>query len=161
MDNNVILSEIADVLNMRMAALDSWSWGSSVSVEQKRHINGGYNIHMHEDLLQAIFLQHIGVQWSVFFKSALRKFRNHEDGCWESNALDLPLEEERRISYYLGPMSRKKSLQSHRRLRYRLNYFLTQLMGSENDHLVVVDGQAEADYGSARRSTGGRHLGSN
>jgi hypothetical protein len=156
MSNNVILSEIADVLNMRMAALDSWSWGSGVSVEQKRQINGTYDVHMHEDLLQAIFLQHIGVQWSVFFKSSLRVFRKYDGGCWESNALNLPLEEQRRISYYLGPMTRKKSLQAHRSLQYRLNYFLTQLMGSQDDHLVVEDGQVEADYGSVRHSTGGK-----
>ena len=154
--NNVILSEVADVLNMRMAAFDTWSWGSGISVEQKRQINGTYDIHTHEDLLQAIFLQHIGVEWSVFFKQSLRSFRKCDDGCWESNAVNMSLEEERRISYYLGPMSRKKSLQAHRSMGYRLNYFLTQLMASQDDHQRVEEGQAEADYAQGRRSTGGK-----
>lgn len=69
--NGVILAEIADVLNMRMASLQRWSWGEHVPLEQRRHMNGSYSIHMHEDLLQAIFLHYIGIKWSVFFKGAL------------------------------------------------------------------------------------------
>lgn len=53
----VILAEIADVLNMRIAALDSWTWGTGVLLEQRRKISGVYSVLMHEDLLQAIFLQ--------------------------------------------------------------------------------------------------------
>lgn len=57
MGNRIILSEIADVLNMRLSAPESWNWeASGVSVEQRRNINGGFSIHMHEDLLQAVFL---------------------------------------------------------------------------------------------------------
>lgn len=44
--NPVILTEIADVLNMRMTALDNWSWGLQVSVEQRRKLNGTYSIHL-------------------------------------------------------------------------------------------------------------------
>jgi hypothetical protein len=71
LSNGVILAEIADVLNMRMASLQRWSWGEHVPLEQRRHLNGSYSIHMHEDLLQAIFLHYIGIKWSVFFKGAL------------------------------------------------------------------------------------------
>lgn len=44
--NQIILTEVADVLNMRIAALDKWSWGTSVPVEQRRKISGAYSMHM-------------------------------------------------------------------------------------------------------------------
>lgn len=60
-----ILTELCDILNMRMAALDRWTWGPQVLVEQRRKINGEFSIHFDPDLLQAIFLHYIGVQWYV------------------------------------------------------------------------------------------------
>lgn len=76
-NNKIILAEIADVLNMRLAALDSWSWGEEgVLLERQRKISGVYNFLVHEDLLQAIFLQYIGVRWSVFLQRDLREFRD-------------------------------------------------------------------------------------
>jgi hypothetical protein len=44
--NQIILTEVADVLNMRIAALETWSWGTSVPMEQRRKISGVYNMHM-------------------------------------------------------------------------------------------------------------------
>jgi hypothetical protein len=39
----VILAEVADVLNMRIAAISTWSWEGDVPVEQRRHVNGAYH----------------------------------------------------------------------------------------------------------------------
>lgn len=61
--NDVILTEILDILNVRMAALDRWSWGEYVPLEQRRNLNGGFSVHFDPDLLQAIFLHHIGAHW--------------------------------------------------------------------------------------------------
>lgn len=109
-----ILSEIADVLNMRIAALENWTWGASVAVEQRRNITGAYRIHMHEDLLQAIFLQYVGVKWSVFFKKALGRLR-HSGGPWKSALADVPKIDKKRLRYYLGAVSTKQSVQYLRR----------------------------------------------
>lgn len=80
----MILAEVADVLNMRIAALDVWEWDSDgLPVEQRRHVTGKYHIYIEEDLLQAIFLQFIGVKWSVFFKKAFIEFSEY-DGAWKS-----------------------------------------------------------------------------
>lgn len=35
LSNPTILAEMADVLNMRLAALSTWSWGESVVLEQQ------------------------------------------------------------------------------------------------------------------------------
>jgi hypothetical protein len=39
----VILAEVADVLNMCMAAISTWSWDGEVPVEQRRHATGAYH----------------------------------------------------------------------------------------------------------------------
>lgn len=39
----VILTEVADVLNMRIAAISTWSWEGEVPVEQRRHVTGAYH----------------------------------------------------------------------------------------------------------------------
>jgi len=87
--SNVILAEVADVLNMRLAALDSWEWGGDgLPVEQRRHVTGKYHIYIEEDLLQAIFLQFIGIKWSVFFKRVFIEFSEFE-GAWKSLRVSL------------------------------------------------------------------------
>jgi len=41
--SSVILAEVADVLNMRIAAISTWSWEGEVPVEQRRHVTGAYH----------------------------------------------------------------------------------------------------------------------
>ena len=65
LSNPVILNEVSDVLNLRMASLSTWSWGDQIQVEQRRRLNGSYRILLSEPLLQALLLQYIGVKWSV------------------------------------------------------------------------------------------------
>ncbi|EEU38042.1 uncharacterized protein NECHADRAFT_48219 [Fusarium vanettenii 77-13-4] len=136
--NHVILKEIADVLDMRISALGSWNWSSdAVPLEMRRKISGVYNVHLQEDLLNAIFLQYIGVKWSVFFKGVFQDFRDCED-AWKSTRADIPKIDKRRLGYYLGPLSDSPSLQSARTKIYNSKFFMTQLMdnleqGTEDD----------------------------
>lgn len=169
----VILAEIADVLNMRIAALDSWTWGTGVLLEQRRKISGVYSVLMHEDLLQAIFLQYVGVKWSVFFKQAFKDLRRSE-GAWKPLRADIPNVHAKRLEYYLGGLERSGSLQSLRRGLYRQRYFVSQLLDHEAQQIDIEEGEEEAEYGkfsvaqsaadsgvgrtkqTARKSTGGK-----
>ena len=141
--NNVILSEVADVLNMRMAALQSWSWGDEVVVEQRRQLNGTFNIYMHEDLLQAIFLQFIGVKWSVLFKRAFSEFRKTRD-VWDSPRKSLPVLDVKRRNYYLGIDPDRQNVQSERQSIYHKHYFVSRLLDSEEQGIVTEEGEEEA-----------------
>ncbi|KAM0275854.1 hypothetical protein ACHAQH_007326 [Verticillium albo-atrum] len=143
--NNIILTEIADVLNMRIAALQTWSWGDQVPLEQRRKISGVYRITMHEDLLQAIFLQHIGVRWSVFFKNAFREFRKAR-GAWISRTNTVSKIDKKKLRYYLGPINRGGCLQEERKKIYNKDYFLAQLLSSESQQKHAADGEEEADW---------------
>lgn len=145
LNNDVILSEIADVLNMRMAALDNWGWGTQVSVEQRRKLNGTYSIHLDEDLLQAIFLQFIGVKWSVFFKTTLKEFRNSRN-VWKQLGTKPSRPEKKRRQYYLGQQHSKNALHKLRAKEWRKSYFLFQLPDSEDQQLEVNEGEEEADF---------------
>jgi len=145
-NNEIILSEIADVLNMRMSALANWSWGSDgVPVEQRRKLNGRFDIFMHEDLLQAIFLQFIGTEWSVFFKTALSRFRRQ---AWKSNFKQISRVERKRREYYLGTQETEQVLARLRRRTYRRGYFLYHLLNSPEQEFEVGDGEEEADFGA-------------
>ncbi|KAI6766081.1 hypothetical protein HG530_007151 [Fusarium avenaceum] len=146
--NDMILKEIADVLNMRINALDSWTWNSEspVDVSIQRKISGIYNIHMHEDLLQAIFLQYIGVKWSVVLKQAFKAFR--DSGAWKAAGQDIPLEEKRRLGYYLGFNETSPSLQTERAKVNEERYFMAQLMNYEHEVTGAADGEEEAEYES-------------
>ncbi|KAK2678983.1 hypothetical protein RAB80_004164 [Fusarium oxysporum f. sp. vasinfectum] len=144
--NGMILKEIADVLNMRINALESWTWNSEtpVPVSMEKKISGVFNIHMHEDLLQAIFLQYIGVKWSVFFKRAFKGFR--DSGAWKSERQDIPRNDQRRLGYYLGPLSDSPCLQRERIKVNEERYFMAQLMNYEHEITGTADGEEEAEY---------------
>jgi len=44
LSNEVILGEIGDVLSMRLAALDRWTWGEQIPLEQRRKLNGSFSV---------------------------------------------------------------------------------------------------------------------
>ncbi|RYO76038.1 hypothetical protein DL766_009588 [Monosporascus sp. MC13-8B] len=149
-NNPIILSEIADVLNMRIAALDSWTWGDGggVPLEQQRRLSGIYNIVMHEDLLQALFLEYVGVKWSIFLKSALRAFCDTSASC-KVQGRDIPKTDLMRRQYYLGDQRTERSVQSLRNTIYRKHYFLSHLKDSEIQRNEASLGEEEAEYQAA------------
>jgi hypothetical protein len=99
--NSVVLNEIADVLNMRMATRSSWSWGEAQVVEPQRHLNGRYRFYPDEDLLQAIFIYYIGQQFAVRLRELLQDFVNYE-GVWKPDAKPVSKEDARRRRYFLN-----------------------------------------------------------
>ena len=146
-NNNVVLNELSDVLNMRMAALDNWSWGEEVLLEERRRVTGVFNIYMHEDLLQAIFLQYIGIKWSVFFKRAFGNFTKY-DGAWESVRKTIPKLDSQRRQFFLGTQKSSNSLQSRRQRIHKRDYFMFQLLDSELQEICTDDGDEEAEFES-------------
>ncbi|KAF3053126.1 hypothetical protein E8E11_009794 [Didymella keratinophila] len=147
LSNDVILTEIADVLNMRMEALDRWGWGDHVLLEQRRSIGGQFHVHMHEDVLQAIFLHYIGVKWSVFFKSAFLALRNNSK-AWNSNRPDMSKSDRVRRGYFLGNQGQNVcgNLDTKRSKIQRKRYFTNQLLDHVEQQVQHNEGEEEADY---------------
>ncbi|PVI02013.1 hypothetical protein DM02DRAFT_613202 [Periconia macrospinosa] len=155
--NDIILKEVADVLNMRMSALDRWTWGDFVPLEQRRQLNGTYSIHMHEDLLQAIFLHYIGCMWSSYFKGVFttsdkRLYPSGGDNGFDNgfdNAADvMPREDLLRRKYYLGKRALRTSpsLQNARVKRFKKDYFAHQLLDYPEQKIESKQGEEEADF---------------
>ena len=129
LQNKVVLAEIADVLNMRYASLDSWTWGDEgISVEPRKQLNGKYRVMMDEDILQAIFLHYIGLSWSVQVKAALRRIVQNKK-VWKRPEPPITRDEKHRREYFLGSASADstQSLASKKRDAYENDYFLAQL----------------------------------
>jgi ribosomal protein L12E/L44/L45/RPP1/RPP2 len=147
LSNNVILGEIGDVLSMRLRALDRWSWGDYVPLEQRRKLNGSYEIQMHEDVLQAIFLHYIGVKWSVFFKRAFRDIRRNN--AWNSHRAEIPKTDLMRRDYFLGKhfTQRYATLDGKRDELHRNRYFVYRLLDWDTQEVEVEEGEEEAEYG--------------
>ena len=81
-NNPPVLAELADVLNIKLDALDSWSWGdSAVSLEMRRHWNGEYRVFMDEEIVQALFLHFLGTKWAVHLKTVFRRL--FHSGAWK------------------------------------------------------------------------------
>jgi hypothetical protein len=145
-NNSVILSEIADVLNMRMSAIGNWTWGhDAIPVEQRRRLNGTYDLAMHEDLLQAIFLQYIGILFSVRFKDILKSFSKTKH-VWMSLGNNLSKTDRMRRKYYLGHESTKSSVSRQRRAKFRQDYFLSQLLDLPTQEIVRNEGEIEMEF---------------
>jgi hypothetical protein len=146
LSNDVILGEIGDVLSMRLAALDRWTWGDHVPLEQRRKLNGSFSIHMHEDVLQAIFLHYIGVKWSVFFKNAFLGIRNQD--AWRSSRTEVPKTDRMRRHYFLGRQWAKTdpTLEGERDITHRSRYFAHQLLDYDTQETEIEEGEEEAEY---------------
>lgn len=141
LSNDVILNELADVLNMRMIALDRWTWGEFVALEQRRKINGGWSIHMDAEVLQAIFLHYIGVKWSVFLKESFTKIRD-ESHAWKSNHAEIPKSHNLKRTHFLGHEGTLMyaNLEDKRSKMYRDSYFAHQLLDHEGQQVEVREG---------------------
>jgi hypothetical protein len=71
MDNKIVLKEFTDVIKMYVSSISNWSWpAEGIPLEMRRQLNGKYRVYMDEELLQAVFLQYVGVYWSEKFSSS-------------------------------------------------------------------------------------------
>ncbi|KAF3398337.1 hypothetical protein F1880_005960 [Penicillium rolfsii] len=149
--DDTVLTELSDVLNMRLARLHAWTWGLAVHVEQRRQMNGTYQIRMHEDLIQAIFLQYLGVKWSVFFKGALHEFRKTRH-YWKTLRSQVPAIDKKRREFFLDKCSDKPSVQFTKESIHREAYFVSQLLDNVFQIRKHEEGEEEASsWGHAKR----------
>ncbi|KAK1993790.1 hypothetical protein LX36DRAFT_233677 [Colletotrichum falcatum] len=147
--NEVVLSEIADVLNMRMQTRQTWAWDEPTVVEPRRQLNGRYRFYPDEDLLQAIFIHHVGKQWAVEMREALVEF-NQYVGVNKDAATPMTKEESRRWRYFTRMTNAAESptlVVNQLCKHYEEEVFLDQLPESvaEKRGGYGSDGKEEAD----------------
>ncbi|KDR78235.1 hypothetical protein GALMADRAFT_119220 [Galerina marginata CBS 339.88] len=123
LQNPTLLDEIASVLNMRMASLDSWAWPKEgILVEFRRHLNGKYRAFTDPEIIDALLLHHIGVAWQVKLKHALLRI-------FDSKAWIRPIARETvkgQYRQFLGDDG-KSSIEAKRNRTRRNDFFVAQL----------------------------------
>ncbi|PLB54036.1 hypothetical protein P170DRAFT_397036 [Aspergillus steynii IBT 23096] len=136
LDNKVALIEIADVLNMRYDDLKNWEWHAGedgIPVLPTQQLNGKYRIWMDEDVLQTIFVQHIGVRLCNILKGNLEMMIKNESVWNWSPGPRMTEADNLRRQYYLEESGDKvKSVQNIRKREYMNTYFVSQLPGSQS-----------------------------
>lgn len=128
--NEVVLAEIADVLNLRFADLDDWSWDADDGMyyEPRRQINGKYRIMMDMDILQAIFLHFIAISWCAHLKSMFARLA--KDKKFWRIATRMTDEEKEREYFFTGswPVS-TNGIETSKEIAF-VNTFLNSSMPS-------------------------------
>lgn len=151
--NKAVLNEVADVLNMHLSSLSSWSWGvDGVPVEMRRQLNGKYRIYMDEEVLQAIFLHWLGLKWSVEFKRLFRSVFNSR--AWKSSSKPLSKDEierreyffkESRSDYGVEKITTPKTIEQTRRSMQVKQFFMNQLPESMAEGTPAYDPEDDSD----------------
>ncbi|CAH0050983.1 unnamed protein product [Clonostachys solani] len=150
LENKIVLIEIADAMNMRMAARNSFTLDGPTVFEQRRQLNGQCRFYPDEDLLQMIFLQYIGAKWAIELKRALAEFTS-ADGVLKSPSQKLSKQALRRRQFFLGNDSALPggSVEDHNDDTWRLEIFLDQLPNATDMIPGVVDKEDMPEYGYA------------
>ncbi|KAF3492418.1 uncharacterized protein GIQ15_01935 [Arthroderma uncinatum] len=127
--DDTVLEEIRDVLNMRYANLDKWSWnlGSrGMPVRPRQSLNGKWRVVIDEDVLQTLLVHYIGHKWASPVKHALK-------GALHTprDQVNIPREQLNRRYYYLGDHALDPqftfNVEHHRRSDFQQHFFLSTL----------------------------------
>lgn len=152
--NDIVIKEIADVLNMRMATREDFAWEGVTTVQQRRQLNGRYRFYPDEDLLQTIFLQYIGLKWATELRRLLRDFALADD-VMKSPTSALTREEARRRRYFLGVTNPHvpQSVESNTAQHWENEIFLDQLPEEMFETRGAYgDDKSEGEDGDSRSS---------
>ena len=151
-NNSAVLQEVADVLNMRFTALETWTWTTvhgAIPVEQRRQLNGKYRVFMDEDILDALLLHAVGMKWAVHFRSCLTAF--FKSPAWKTADGNIPSADKDRRRWFLGEDTTPgHTVEKKRSEQYAQDYFMSQLPVTESEGTRGYDSDEETD--SARKN---------
>jgi hypothetical protein len=107
--NPIVLEEIADVLNLRFADLDNWSWQveGGMFYEPRDQLNGKTRIMMDMEILQAIFLHYIAISWCAHLKTMFARLPQSES-FWKNRGR-MNTEDKARHYYFTKDYPQSKS----------------------------------------------------
>ncbi|RMZ77979.1 hypothetical protein DV738_g4136, partial [Chaetothyriales sp. CBS 135597] len=152
MTNKEVVKEVSDVLQMRFESLQTWQWTTTdgaITLEQRRQLNGKYRVFMDEDVLDALFVHQIGLEWACHLKARFVVFFG--SFAWKRTSETVPLEARQRREWFLGKdEAPKTALPQLRHEEFAEQYFMTQLPDSLADG-VRGYGDADDEQGSDSR----------
>jgi hypothetical protein len=138
-DNAVVVDEVASVLNMRLATLSSWSWPTSGLVMQvRRHANWKYRAFSDPEVIDALFLQYLGIQWQIKFREAFLELF-HSKAWTSTRQLSSKRALERR-RLFLSESDSPESIETHRKSLQEEQFLVAQLCSGENSNRSYDEG---------------------
>lgn len=160
--NDLVLGEIANVLEMKLSALGTFAWTHPVPAELVRQLSGKYRVVMRPEILDGVFLSYVGRQWSAALASAAYDF--YVSKAWARPYHTFTSEEayKRSIFFdeesvhgtkmYTDPTLIRQLLQTSSprtieafRMQRQQRYFLTQLDVINNNSQSGYDGDDDDD----------------
>lgn len=152
LDNKVVCSEIADVLNMRMKTWESWAWDSDLIIDQRRNLNGRYRFYPDEDLLQSIFIYNIGLRWAVQLREMFSRFLDKT--IWKSTLEPISEADQKRLLKVTnnGSTVAANSIVSIKDQHFENKIFLDQLPQSLEEQRGAYGSKNDAEQGDSRES---------
>lgn len=119
---------------MRFADIADWSWEAGeegIPVLPRQQLNGKYRIWMDEDVLQAIFIHYVGIQWCVNLKAALTTLVKSKT-VWtgERSSTTVPNDQVDERFYFLGHYVPSAGVAAQQEEDYTDKFLLSQLPGA-------------------------------
>ncbi|KAK8110450.1 reverse transcriptase [Apiospora kogelbergensis] len=150
LDNEAALKEIGDVLNMRYADFDSWEWQAGedgIPVLPRQQLNGKYRIWMDEDVLQAIFVEFVGIRCCNLARKHLTNFVEFAPNWkWTSETTPSKTEQIRRDYYVQKEYHGRDNVYLERKQLYLQHFLLSQLPKTvQSLHAGSYDGVPDDD----------------
>jgi hypothetical protein len=150
--NDVVLKEIADVLNMRFANIENWDWDAGqqgIPVMPRQQLNGKYRIWMDEDVLQAILTHYVSIKWCTVVRQSLKDFVQAKGVWkWKSSEQKMNQRESDRYQYYCSKKPNVGYTVAQARMQnYMEKFFLSQLPAS-TDSFYAGGGYDDDNVGS-------------
>ncbi|KAF8631029.1 hypothetical protein AX15_002640 [Amanita polypyramis BW_CC] len=94
--NDSVLTELASVLTMRLASIDTWSWpAEGIPIHMRRHLNGKYRVFTDPDIIDALLFHHLGALWKRELKTFFVEF--FESKAWITLEKKMPVKEKERL----------------------------------------------------------------
>ncbi|KAK6522455.1 hypothetical protein TWF281_003016 [Arthrobotrys megalospora] len=132
--STVILDEIAMVLTLRLREVENWKYSEeSVQLNFRRHLNGKYRCYADESLLDAIFLQWIGVKWGIELRRVLQIVHNSPAWLRPTDPIDEARQEVRTVLIPEETPKKATNSISVREKTFMKEFFLTLLPESLYD----------------------------
>jgi len=153
-DQPAVLTELVDVLNMDLDALDTWKWDPApVSLDMRRELNGKYRVYMDAEAHQIILLHFIGKTWAVALKKAFTAFQH--SGAWLKTpyrSMDRKAKE-RREHFLPSSANASTAVRDSRLQAYQKTYFMTQLPDNDLDNRSYDAESANGEQAAALRAS--------
>ncbi|KAF3107508.1 hypothetical protein TWF569_007877 [Orbilia oligospora] len=144
--STVILDEIAMVLTLRLREIENWKYSDeSVQLNFRRHLNGKYRCYADEPLLDAIFLQWIGVKWGIELRRVLQIVHNSPAWLRPTDPIDEARQEVRTALLPQENPKKAPNSISFNEKAFMKEFFLTLLPESLYDFRTYNEDGEEAD----------------